>query len=169
MSTIKKREWQDITLSMAVIRPASIDDPDKFGNLWYSTLVHSISVGYYRSCYICCFLLHLLPKLRVMCWFLLWAFFNFLVFILPKCIKYQKDHTGTGLLKAYICVIFSSPIGLCNKLSEDLASKRQKSTKTGDVSETDTPLLWILNHSFIDVIDRLLWINWKPHLFSQPA
>ena len=73
----------------------------------------------------------------------LMGFFNSLVFIMPKCIKYQKDHSGTGLLKAYSCVIFSSPIGLCTKLREDLASKRGNisSTRTVDLSETDTPLL----------------------------
>ena len=62
----------------------------------------------------------------------LMGFFNSLVFIMPKCIKYQKDHSGMGLLEAYICVIFSSPIGLCNKLREDLASKRDDTSSTNN-------------------------------------
>jgi len=34
------------------------------------------------------------------------GFFNMLVFIAPKCVKYQREHPGTWLLTAYWCVIF---------------------------------------------------------------
>lgn len=34
------------------------------------------------------------------------GFFNMLVFIAPKCAKYQRQHPGTWLCTAYVCVIF---------------------------------------------------------------
>ena len=40
----------------------------------------------------------------------LMGFFNMLVFILPKCIKYQKQHAGTSLLGAYFYTMFKVPI-----------------------------------------------------------
>jgi len=53
-----------------------------------------------------------LPALRVVADTLvpLMGFFNVLVFILPRCLKYQKDHAGTRLPVAYFHVMFGTPL-----------------------------------------------------------
>ena len=38
----------------------------------------------------------------------LMGFLNMLVFILPKCVKYQREHAGTRLLAAYYHVLFDA-------------------------------------------------------------
>lgn len=51
----------------------------------------------------------------------LMGFLNMLVFIQPKCVKYQKDNEGTGLMTAYSFVIFSAPIKTMKRLSTRLS------------------------------------------------
>jgi len=46
----------------------------------------------------------------------LMGFLNMLVFILPKCVKYQKEHSGTILPVAYFYVMFRIPIESIAKL-----------------------------------------------------
>ena len=64
----------------------------------------------------------------------LMGFLNALVFLMPKCIKYQNDHPGTWLLTAYICVVFRSPVRLSLRLSEFIAIKRRDSTQSASTS-----------------------------------
>jgi len=54
------------------------------------------------------------PALQVIAYALapLMGFLNMMVFIQPKCIKYQKDHPGTCLVAAYYRTMFSIPIKL---------------------------------------------------------
>jgi len=46
----------------------------------------------------------------------LMGFLNMLVFIQPKCVKYQKDNEGTGLMNAYSHVILSAPIRVASRV-----------------------------------------------------
>lgn len=63
----------------------------------------------------------------------LMCFLNALVFLMPKCIKYQNNHPGTWLLMAYICVIFRSPVRLSLR-SKFIAIKRRDSTQSASTS-----------------------------------
>lgn len=47
----------------------------------------------------------------------LMGFLNMLVFLLLKCIRYQKDHTGVWLPTAYLHVLFEGPLGAINRWS----------------------------------------------------
>jgi len=55
---------------------------------------------------------HSVPYLEIIAdiLFSLMGFFNMLVFIQPKCLRYQKDHPGTNILTCYFFVVFHSQI-----------------------------------------------------------
>lgn len=58
------------------------------------------------------------------------GFFDMCVFIQPKCLKYQKDHPGTGLLTSYIHVLFN--VDGCCKIARRFGS-RFSASGTGDL------------------------------------
>lgn len=69
------------------------------------------TVGFYLCWVIPSIIIHFAPggsPAHVVSYILLplQGFFNMLVFIAPKCAKYQRQHPGTWLCTAYFCVIF---------------------------------------------------------------
>lgn len=59
---------------------------------------------------ICLWVPHGVPALNIIGDILmpLQGMFNMLVFVQPKCLKYQKDHPGTSLLTSYFRVLFKT-------------------------------------------------------------
>eukprot|EP00579_Thalassiosira_antarctica_P008764 CAMPEP_0201901710 /NCGR_PEP_ID=MMETSP0902-20130614/54572_1 /ASSEMBLY_ACC=CAM_ASM_000551 /TAXON_ID=420261 /ORGANISM="Thalassiosira antarctica, Strain CCMP982" /LENGTH=564 /DNA_ID=CAMNT_0048435681 /DNA_START=125 /DNA_END=1820 /DNA_ORIENTATION=+ len=55
---------------------------------------------------------HSVPSLHIVgdVLFALMGFFNMLVFINPKCVKYQEAHPGSNILTCYFCIIFDNQI-----------------------------------------------------------
>lgn len=46
------------------------------------------------------------------------GFFNLIIFLAPKCAKYQKNHPGTRLIMAYVYVIFGKACTPCSRCFE---------------------------------------------------
>jgi len=60
---------------------------------------------------------HGVPSLHVIAdvLFSLMGFFNMVVYVHPKCVKYQQENPGTSLIKCYVIIIFCDQIDLMRK------------------------------------------------------
>jgi len=76
--------------------------------------------GFYLCWVVPSFIIHFAQQgtpIMIMSYILLpfQGFFNLMIFLAPKCAKYQKTNPGTSLVMAYICIIFGKISIPCNR------------------------------------------------------